>query len=396
MWLGTRAGEARRFAIWATASLGAFLLVGPQLSAQGTPAGSHIRNWATLAYASSGFGYVVPSDTVDLLVAQVAAVGLQAPQSTGGSPGTAAVFAHTLTNLGNGPDSFSVAAVSTHGWAATLYRDTNGNGVLDGGDVALTTPVALVSGATAALLVQIAIPASGSAGVTDTITVTATSGFDGAVSGSVRDVLSVSSAPIAFSVTKQVDRAAAAAGDVLTYTLDYVASGTDSASAVQLADTIPVGASYVAGTIRFNGVPQTDAADGDAGRLVAAGNGGVAVSLGTVAAGSAGSVTFQTRVNSGAPATVVNRGNLAFTWSGGTDTTLSNTVLTTILAPALSLSKQLTSPAVALVGQQVQYRLRYGNAAGAGTAQSVVLTDTLPPGLQYVSATAARRSPVRC
>ena len=196
-------------------------------------------------------------------------------------------------------------------------------------------------------------------------------------------------APIAFNVTKQVDRAAAAAGDILTYTLDYVASGTDSASAVQIADTIPIGASYMAGTIRFNGVPQTDAADGDVGRLVAAGNGVVAVSLGTVPAGSAGSVTFQARVNSGAPATVVNRGNLVFTWSGGADTTLSNTVQTTILAPALSLSKQLTSPAVALIGQQVTYRLKYGNAAGAGTAQSVVLTDTLPQGLQYVSATTA-------
>ena len=387
MWLGTRAGEARRFAIWATASLSAFLLLGPQLSAQGTPAGSHIRNWATLAYTSSGFGYVVPSDTVDLIVAQVAAVGLQAPQSSGASPGTAVVFAHTLTNLGNGLDSFSVAATSVPAWPLTLYRDVNSNGVLDGGDIALSGPVAVASGSTAALLVQIAIPASGSAGVTDTITITATSRFDGAVSGSVRDLLSVSSAPIAFGVTKQVDRAAAAAGDTLTYTLDYVASGTDSASAVQIADTIPAGASYMAGTIRFNGVPQTDAADGDAGRLVAVGNGVVAVSLGTVAAGAAGSLTFQARVNSGAPATVVNRGNLVFTWSGGSDTTLSNAVQTTILAPALSLSKQLTSPAVALVGQQVQYRLRYGNAASAGSAQNVVLTDTLPVGLQYASAT---------
>ncbi len=389
MWLGTRAGEARRFAIWATASLCAVLLAAPELSAQGTPAGSHIRNWATLAYTSSGFGYVIPSDTVDLVVAQLAAVTLQAPQSRGGSPGTAVVFAHTLTNLGNGPDSFSVAATSAHAWPLTLYRDVNSNGVLDAGDSPLAGPVALASGSTAALLVQIAVPGAGSAGVSDTITVAAISRFDGAVSSSVRDVLSVSSAPVAFSVTKQVDRPTAAAGDVLTYTLAYAASGTDSATAVQLADTIPVGASYVAGTIRVNGVPVTDAADGDAGRLVAVGNGVVAVSLGTVAAGAAGSVTFQARVNSPAPATVVNRGNLVFTWSGGSDTTLSNAVQTTILAPALSLSKQLTSPAVALVGQQVQYRLRYGNAAGAGTAQSVVLTDTLPQGLQYVSATAA-------
>src|SRR5205823_5811173 len=52
-------------------------------------------------------------------------------------------------------------------------------------------------------------------------------------------------------------------------------------------------------------------------------------------------------------------------------------------------SKQLTSPALALVGQPVQYRLHYANAAGAGAAQTVVLTDTLPVGLQFVNATTA-------
>src|SRR5947208_10083456 len=178
MWLGTRAGGARRFAMWATACLCAFLLVGPPLSAQGTPAGSHIRNWATLAYTSSGFGYVVPSDTVDLVVAQVAGALLQPSQSAGGSPGASAVFAHTLTNLGNGADSFSIAGVSRHGWPVTLYRDWNGNGILDSGDSVLTAPVALAPGATASLLVQIAIPGSGSGGVTDTVTATATSRFN--------------------------------------------------------------------------------------------------------------------------------------------------------------------------------------------------------------------------
>src|SRR2546425_8566352 len=46
-------------------------------------------------------------------------------------------------------------------------------------------------------------------------------------------------------------------------------------------------------------------------------------------------------------------------------------------SPALTLSKQLTSPTQAQIGQQVQYTLRYGNAAGAAPAQNAVLTDTL-------------------
>ncbi len=389
--LGTRAGEARRFLL-GTASLCAFVLGGSSLVAQGTPAGSHIRNWATLAYTSSGFGYVVPSDTVDLVVAQVAGMQFQSPQSTGGAPGTSVVFAHTLTNQGNAADSFNVAAVSGHGWTVTLYRDWNANGVLDAGDSVITGPVALASGASASLLVQVAIPGAGSGGVTDTITATATSRFNPSVTSSLRDVLAVSSAAITFSLTKQVDRGTAAGGDVLTYTLNYAVSGSDSATMVQLADTVPNGVSYVQGSMRWNGTALTDAADGDAGRFVVLGNGVVAVSLGTIHPGMSGSVTFQARVNAVAPPpTVTNRSNVAFVWTSGTDTTTSNAVLTTVLAPALSLAKQLTTPVsgVALVGQQVVYHLRYGNAAGAGTAQNVVLTDTLPAGLQYVSATLA-------
>lgn len=395
MRLGPRGGTTRRFvhrgqltARWTAASLLALLLFAPELAAQGTAAGTHIRNWATLAYTSSSIGYVVSSDTVDLVVVQVAQVNLQPPQVVGGSPGATVVFAHTITNLGNGPDSFSVAAASVHSWPVTVYRDVNGNGVLDGGDSVLTAPVPLAPGGAASLLVQVAIPAAGSAGLSDTITVTGTSRFDPAVNALLRDVLNVSSAPIAFTVTKQVDRSTAAAGDILTYTLNFAASGTGSATTAQLADTVPIGASYVAGTTRLNGAPLTDAADGDAGHVAAVGNGVVVVDLGPVAAGATGSVTFQASVNTGA-STVVNGGNLTFAWSGGSDTARSNTVQTVILAPALSLTKQLTSPAVALVGQQVGYQLRYGNAASAGTAQNAVLTDTLPQGLQFVSATSA-------
>src|SRR5690242_10358704 len=88
----------------------------PPASAQGTPAGTHLRNSATLTYSSAGQGYMVVSDTVDVLVAQVAGADLQPPRVSTGAAGTAVVFAHTLTNLGNGPDSFTVGAASAHGW----------------------------------------------------------------------------------------------------------------------------------------------------------------------------------------------------------------------------------------------------------------------------------------
>ena len=63
--------------------------------------------------------------------------------------------------------------------------------------------------------------------------------------------------------------------------------------------------------------------------------------------------------------------------------------VTSVLVPLLRLDKQLTSAALARVGEPVTYRLRYGNGAGASVVNNVVLSDTLPAGLQYVSATPA-------
>src|SRR6266480_1156867 len=374
MRLGPRAVESRRCARrgrptagWAAALLAVLgLLAAPTLNAQGTPAGTQVRNWAMLAFDAGGQAYGVASDTVDLLVGQVAGVNLQPPRVSIGAAGAAVVFAHTLTNLGNGPDSFTVTAVSVRGWPVTLYRDWDGDGLLGPNDSLLTGPVPLAPGSAASLLARVAIPAAASPGVSDTITVTATSRFSPAVSSSVQDRLDVSSAPVAVSLTKLVDRPTAVAADVLTYTLDYAVSGSAVASAVQLADSIPAGTSYVPGTMRWNGAPLTDAGGDDAGFIAPAGNGVVVVDFGTLAPGAAGSVTFQVQVNPEPARTVNNRSNVTFNSGGGSDTTLSNTVQTNVLVPALSLSKQLTSPSVALVGQQVKYTLRYGNAAGRG------------------------------
>src|ERR1700746_1897970 len=106
MRLGTRAvgrGRSVRRGHPVAAGAGAFLfavglLAAPALSAQGTQAGTRFTNWATLSFTSGGTGYTVASDTVSLLVAQVAGVSLQPPRVNSGMPGTTVVFAHPLPN----------------------------------------------------------------------------------------------------------------------------------------------------------------------------------------------------------------------------------------------------------------------------------------------------------
>ncbi len=363
------------------------LLAAPALEAQGTPAGTQFSNWATLTFTSVGTGYAVASDTIAIRVGQVAGVSLQPPRINSGAPGSAVVFAHAVTNTGNGPDSFTVAAVSARGWPVTLYRDWNGDGLLGADDSLLTGPVPLGYGAAASLIAQVAIPGGASPGLSDTVTITATSRFNPGASSSLRDRLDVSaSGAVTIGLTKQVDRLTAIAGDVLSYTLAYAASGSGTDSSVTLADTVPLGVSYVAGSMRWNGAPLTDAAGDDAGTFVAAGNGVVVVTVGAAAGGTGGTVTFQAKVDSGPARAVTNRGAATYVWSGTSSAAYSNAVQTSVLVPALTLTKALVGATQAQIGQQVHYALRYADATGGAPVSNVVLTDTLPTGLNYLSA----------
>src|SRR6058998_1971251 len=141
--------------------LAAGVLTAPSLEAQGTPAGTIIRSWAFVTYQNANAQQgVATSDTVSLLLGQVAGVDLEPPRVSAGLAGSAILFAHSLANLGNGPDSFTVTAVSKHGWPVTLYRDRDGDGILGAADSLLAGPVALGYAGTAHLLARVAIPSS--------------------------------------------------------------------------------------------------------------------------------------------------------------------------------------------------------------------------------------------
>ena len=146
------------------------------------------------------------------------------------------------------------------------------------------------------------------------------------------------------------------------------------------------------GTLRWNGTPLTDGPGDDAGVFAPAGNGVLGVDLGSVAGGATGTVTFQVQANPGPPRTLTNRGYAVYASAGTTDTAYTNAVQTNVLVPLLSLSKQLVGPSQAMVGQQVHYTLRYGAGVGGAAIANTILTDTLPAGLDYVSATPAAAS----
>jgi uncharacterized repeat protein (TIGR01451 family) len=267
------------------------------LLGQVTPAGTQVLNSAQATYqAQNGLTFTVVSNTDLLVVGQVAGVDVNPPAVSIADPGTTVTFVHTLTNLGNGTDSFTVAGRSQAGWPVRVYRDANGNGVVDPGDPLLSGPVVLGMGSVVNLVLATDVPPLATLrGTTDTIRLVGVSRFDPAAGDSLIDQLQVRSVGIVVTLVKSVDRATATVGDILTYTVSYAATGGSGATNFRLTDPIPLGSIYIPGTLRLNGAPLTDGSGDDAGTFDGITN-RVVVVLATIAGGDTGSLTFQARV----------------------------------------------------------------------------------------------------
>jgi uncharacterized repeat protein (TIGR01451 family) len=302
--------------------------------AGGTPAGSIVRNTATATYDSpSGGETTVTSNEVALTVDEIlgATVVSGDPGDVPVTPGsTAQILRYTLTNVGNGSEAFSLLARSNAGGddfdpsLAEIVLDSNGNGAYDAGVdtlyVAGSNDPVLAPDAAQTIFVRSTIPA----GVTDgqrarvDLVATAATGsgapgtlFAGQGQGGGNAIVGmgggtaeddgwyrVSQASIAFvksaTVLDPFGQTSAMPGAFITYTLAVTVSGSGSIANLRLADTIPAGTSYRAGTLTLDGGPLTDAADADAGTYTGS---GISVSLGNVAAGASHNVTFQVRID---------------------------------------------------------------------------------------------------
>ncbi len=141
-----------------------------------TPAGTIIDNSATLQYD----GGTLASNAARLTVAQTAAVSLSPTlASLNGAPGATLYFPVTLTNAGNGSDSFSLSASSARGWTAALLRDDNSDGIHQSSEqTAFTAVNNLAMGAQSRFFAALTIPAGAASGLQDTLSLSARSSFD--------------------------------------------------------------------------------------------------------------------------------------------------------------------------------------------------------------------------
>jgi trimeric autotransporter adhesin len=315
------------------------------------PANTSIGNQASATYTdASNTQRTATSNTVVTIVQQVASFTLTTDgQSKPAAPGGQVVFPHTLTNTGNGSDTFNLSVTNNAGanfnlTNLTLYGDANGDGVPDN-STPITSTGALAAGATFKFVAVGIVPASQTSSQTAAITVSAVGTATGTPAPQQNniDTTTVTSDAV-INVTKAVSAASGAAGSgPYTFTLTYTNTGNNTAINLTLTDVIPSGMSYVAGSARWSitgAIALTDANDGTQGtapdtiiydynQTVA---GRVTAVIARVRPGESRTLTFQVNIPANQSAGVLkNTANYSYDPGTGTPTSIYPTNTTTFL-----------------------------------------------------------------
>jgi uncharacterized repeat protein (TIGR01451 family) len=316
--------------LWSIASLLAF---SGHAQAVGTPAGTTIVNTATVTYTdefavirtlNSNAATVLVDEVLDVTIAT-----LDAGNVAVNSPDSDRPLAFTLTNTGNGSETFGLtanAALAGDQFDPVFDRivlDSNGNSIFDPADtvyVAGTNDPVLNPDQSVVIFLVSDIPGGFSNGEIGLASLSASAAtgtgapgasFAGAGTGGGDAVVGAAggddtdqngyvapSAATSFTKTQSVSDPFGGSnpvvGAIVTYTLTFTLGGAGSVDNTLISDPIPANTTYVAGSLTLNGSPLTDSADSDEGRFTGT---AIEVSLGTLTAPTTQSVTLQVQIN---------------------------------------------------------------------------------------------------
>ena len=206
----------------------------------------------------------------------------------------------------------------------------------------------------------------GSATNSVSISTTVSEGGEGAANNSSECASQFTAPDIAVDKTCPIDMIA---GQSAAYTLNVTNSGTAAAAAVELVDTLPAGVSFVSATPAPLSVVDNE----------------LTFALGDLAAG--GSILVTINVSVDATAGSADNSATVSTTSvegGQVDANNSDSCTSTFKAPDLAVTK--SCPVDTVAGEQASYVIGVDNLGNAD-ALNVVIVDTLPAGVSFVSAT---------
>ncbi|UCE37406.1 MAG: DUF11 domain-containing protein [Thermoplasmata archaeon] len=180
-------------------------------------------------------------------------------------------------------------------------------------------------------------------------------------------------API-MDINKTTDKTKANPGDEIVYTITYTNTGTGNASGVLINDTIPLHTTYVSSSINYSSK---------------IGNKYVFF-IGHVPANSTFTITITVMVDVGTAdkTPLHNEVTLDYADVNGNYYPQENAYADAVVtAPVMSLSKD-ADIAKGTPGDPITYTIKYENN-GTGDARSVVIVDTLPLDVKFISASPA-------
>ena len=322
--------KASRFA-WLFLVFGVLLsITSADVFAQVPPANTPIGNQASATYLDNGGNnQSVTSNTVETIVQQVAGVTITAGINLTVSPGGQVTFPHTITNTGNGIDSFDLTTLEGSGDFnfdnIRIYPDEDGNGVPDNFTEIFTTPNISYPGNTGGnpntygIVIVADIPVTANDGDIETIQVTATSDHDGGETASTTNTTTVDEDAV-INVQKNRSVQNVAVGDTVTYTFSYAESGGNSnATNLVIKDPLPAGVTYVAGSGVWSGasgIPLTDLGTGEtaSGITYEYDDTGTAdsviIQIASINAGASGTISFKVTVDAETEGnTILNTGS---------------------------------------------------------------------------------------
>jgi len=275
-------------------------------------------------------------------------------------------FTYTVTVTNNGPSPATGVTINDALPAGVqlFAAPTPSQGTCNG-----STPIScalgtLANGASATVSIQVQPAAVGSSVNTATVTANETDPNPGNNSSSVT-VQILASADVALTKTAQPNPVNA--GSPLTYTLTVTNNGPSSATGVKITDTLPAGATFASASPACTGTTTT-----------------VTCTFATLAVNASASATITvTPTGSG---TLTNSASATLNeFDPNTANNTASASVTVVPVADLALTKT-ASPSPAGVGTNLTYTLTITNN-GPSPATGVTLTDTVPTGVTFVSAT---------
>ena len=249
------------------------------------------------------FNYAAGATYSGLSFGDVRGATLSGEDAKTGTIGSSVSYTHVFTAQTAGSVTFNVSQLpspANPNWSVVAFRDSNGNGELDGADAQLgTAPIAVVAGQEITVFLQNFVPTTAANGAQDKLTITATFTASGANAPPVqvltRSDLTTVAPNQGLLLTKVVDKATARSGDELVYTITYRNTGADVLTNLVVSDATPAYTRFVSaadGTRPAGLTAPTIAAPSVGGK------GAVSWTFGGgLNPGQSGTVTFRVRVD---------------------------------------------------------------------------------------------------